>query len=187
MSDKLVFVTGAYGVGKSTVCQQIPSSIGFKYLKASTLIFDYLQTSPPTDKRIADSDDLYTNQYALIHELSRQRTSEHILLEGHTCLLDRNMRILQIPLEILGKFNMSAIVLITHPISEIHHTLIHRDHVDYNATLLSQLQEQEHISFSYIAKVFDIPSLHIDFSNQTEKLAVENLKHFLDTIFTNRH
>ena len=176
MSDKLVFVTGAYGVGKSTVCQQIPSSIGFKYLKASTLIFDYLQTSPPTDKRIADSDDLYTNQYALIHELSRQRTSEHILLEGHTCLLDRNMRILQIPLEILGKFNMSAIVLITRPISEIHHTLIHRE-----------LQEQEHISFSYIAKVFDIPSLHIDFSNQTEKLAVENLKHFLDTIFTNRH
>ena len=61
-----VFVTGAYGVGKSTLCKLIAQKSKFSHLKASELIYSYLKQTPPRNKQVSD---VQYNQKILIRKL----------------------------------------------------------------------------------------------------------------------
>ena len=180
---KLVLVTGIHGVGKTTICQRLSALSGYRYLRASTLIFDCLQASPPESKRVKGLDDLYHNQEVLVQVLSKQ-TYKRILLEGHLCLVDDKFIIREIPSIFMKKINLSAIVLLTRSVNSIYSDLLKCGQKQYTKTFLDELQNKENILFNSIVKGFKLPSLQIDLSATEIPLAINQLDGFLKYIDT---
>lgn len=175
---KLILVTGIHGVGKTTICQQLSSLNGYQYLSASTLIFNYLQTSPPKSKQVTGLDNLCHNQEILVQALSTQ-TSKRIVLEGHLCLVDKDFIIREIPSVYLKRINLSAIVLLTRSVDNIYHDLLKRGQTQYTQPFLDKLQDEEEILFNSIVKKFNLPSLRIDLSVTEIPLAINQLDNFM--------
>ncbi len=165
---KLVFITGAHGVGKSTICKKSSLSIEVDYFKASELICSHLNRTLPMNKQTVNITELFLNQYALVEEVLYLRKSSHrtILLEGHTCLINRDLHIQQIPMEIFCLLDISAIVIVTRRIDEISKSIFLRDHISYSSGIVQCLQDLEISTAKLISKEFSIPLLHIDTSNK---------------------
>lgn len=178
---KVVLVTGIHGVGKTTICQELSRLSEYQHLKASTLIFDYLQTSPPESKQVTGLDNLCSNQEALVRALSKQAFRQ-ILLEGHLCLVDKDFMIREIPSVYLERINLSAIVLLTRSVDDIYDSLLKRSQTQYTKSLLDALQDKEIILFNSIVKKFNIPALRIDLSTTKIPVAINQLYHFLEYI-----
>lgn len=165
---KLTFITGAHGAGKSAICQKISLPKGIEYFKASDLIYSHLHQSHPCNKQILNLEELCSNQCALVDEVAYLKRSGHknILLEGHTCLINRNFQIEQIPIDTFYALNISALVIVTRSTEELFETVLFRDHISYSLDVIQRLQEQEIESANQISKELSIPLLHIDTSSK---------------------
>lgn len=186
-NNKLIFITGAHGVGKSTICKEAAFGTGFNYFKASDLIFTHFNRAHSPNKQISNLDELYSNQCALVKEVSQLKRSgyKNILLEGHTCLLSQDFQIEQIPIDTFYLINISAIVIVTRSIEELYKTILLRDHVSYSLDIIQHLQDQELTTADLIAKELSIPFLHMDTSSKGDQALSENaqqLKEFLISV-----
>lgn len=175
----LTFVTGIYGVGKSTLCRQLASETSVQYLKASTLIFDQLNQAQPSNKRVSSVSHLDSNQQALIVALSTIKSTEDILLEGHSCLLDQNNIVHRIPLDVFRAINVTRIILVTRSVAPVQLGLINRDNTKYDIAALEQLQENELNYALQISKKLSIPYLHVNLDHTSTDTALSAIKNFL--------
>lgn len=106
----MVFLTGIYGSGKSTLCDRLCSTSTIQYIRASDLIYREKHTLPPTNKRINQVNE---NQQYLIQALQKLSfTQTPILLEGHSCLLNKQLAVERISPDVFQQMNISAIILL---------------------------------------------------------------------------
>ena len=171
----LFLLTGAYGVGKSTLCSK--SSV--RHIKASTLIFNYLNKRPPQSKAVKGSANLDENQYALIQALKHMDISSSTLLEGHTCLLDEAGNVHQIPMQVFRDIGISGIIVVSRNILSVKETLAMRDGIVHTMSSLVQLQKQELQYTEQIARHLQLPRLHLDLDSLSLNTAREKIKDFV--------
>ena len=82
-----IFVAGAYGVGKSTLCNSLSNRLGIPAFSASDLISRINGEHYEKSKAVHNK---YDNQDILITEVSKiLQDHQAILLAGHFCIFDR--------------------------------------------------------------------------------------------------
>lgn len=153
--QKIVFIAGIHGVGKTTFCQKIQKDVAIKHYSCSTLIkenSDYIETSKAIDKA-------ERNQLVLIEALN-QISDETLLLDGHFCLIDKSNSVLKLDDSVFGSLNLSAIVVLTCDVKTIHNRLKKRDGSTFDIELLQELQDAELERADTISSNLNIPLIH---------------------------
>ncbi len=114
---KVIGVFGLSGVGKSTTLQRVANeSEGLAtVVNAGALIGRRaLNNGSGEALRLLPTEDIHHNQEILVEELARERTIvgvEVILLDGH-CVVDNGDQLIPVPVEIIERLNLSALVFV---------------------------------------------------------------------------
>lgn len=165
--NKIIFIGGIHGVGKTTLCDQILKKIDINHYSSSALI-KQLDKKLVNDrnKRVAD---INRNQDKLIIAIdSYVNKAKSYLLDGHFCLLDSDQKITKVSENIFKKINPSSIVIVRDDIDNIQHKNNDRDAVNYDKKLLDDFQYQELEYSRYIADKLKIPYLIFDINTNIE-------------------
>ncbi|MBU2896779.1 ATP-binding protein [Vibrio hepatarius] len=136
--NKLVFISGVHGVGKSTLCSQINSFVDIRSYSCSDIIkanSAYVETSKVVDKAEA-------NQRALLEGISKL-DDENILLDGHFCLVGKNETIIELDYQVFQDIKPDVVINVFSDAQEIHRRLVSRDGDCISLELIDKLQKQE--------------------------------------------
>lgn len=136
-----IFVAGVYGVGKSTLCNNLSKKLGIPAYSAGDLISSvngeqYGATKAVTDKIL--------NQAILALQVQKLLdVTPRILLAGHFCIFDRNNNIDYLPKSIFSNLKIEKILLLKAPISTILKNLSLRDKKEYTQQQILSLYNAE--------------------------------------------
>lgn len=150
---KIIFIAGSYGVGKTTICNQLSKSLKIAAYSASDLISKQNNEQYGKNKYVKDSDD---NQRILVNEVSKIKDSTFIL-NGHFCLKSPDDNIIILDSEIFNQMNLSCILLVSANPDMIKFNLYNRDCKEYDINFLSRLLASEKQQANEISKLFNIP------------------------------
>ncbi len=136
---KVVFISGVHGAGKGTLCRKLDDQLGIKSYSASELIkrnSDYIE-----DSKLVDSTD--KNQAALIRGLA-SIDADRLLLDGHFCLLNKNMEIIELDYGVFDAMSLSLVVFVECEPEELQRRLMARDQSSFSVELLRKFQNSEY-------------------------------------------
>jgi len=135
------FVSGTYGVGKSTLCKELSSRFGIPFYNASDLISEENNENYKKAKMVSDK---YENQNILVRKVTDLSNNEDgIILSGHFCIIDANNNVERLPDFVYKKLNLETIIIITDNPNKIKKRLLTRDRVEYDSDLVDCLQKEE--------------------------------------------
>lgn len=155
MFRNTIFVGGIHGVGKSTICKEISSQTGLKYLSASQVLKWGKVSESPNSKLVAD---VSHTQDLLLSGLKSLIVPEEIyLLEGHYCLLDSNASIARVPEETFAAINPVLFGLIVDDEHKIQERAKGRDGEAYTLALYVEMQAEEIRYANEIAGLINVP------------------------------
>lgn len=155
MDRKIIFVGGIHGVGKTTFCQSIASSLRLQHVSASELIYTGKQIHSTTSKQV---DDIGENQSILIAGIEKTIDRDRWwLIDGHFCLLNEQNVISNIPLPTFEAIAPKAILILYDDARKVTERLAERDQKKYVHELVVSLQERELEYGAHIAKSLHIP------------------------------
>lgn len=164
MTNKIIFVGGIHGVGKTWLCEKLVDEMEVKHFSASQLIKDLKKNHSVNNykgvKNINNNQKLLllaVNQYA-----DRDLT---IILDGHFCLLNLEHEIKQISKETFVNMSPIAIIVLYDSILNISKKISNRDGVRYDIDLLSSFQDEEIKYSEDVAKYLQVPYLLFDVSD----------------------
>ncbi|EGR2427008.1 TPA: ATP-binding protein [Vibrio cholerae] len=136
--NKLIFVSGVHGVGKSTLCKKLNEHVDIPSFSCSEIIkanSEYVETSKVVDKAEA-------NQIALLNGLSTLRNSS-IFLDGHFCLIGKDSQIIELDFSVFEQIAPALIINVIAEPDEIHRRLVSRDGDSIGISLIESLQKKE--------------------------------------------
>lgn len=136
-----IFVAGIYGVGKSTLCNNLSKKLKIPAYSAGDLISLVNGEQYGVNKVVTDK---ILNQDILeiqIHDLLK--TTTQILLAGHFCIFDKNTNVDYLPRTIFSNLEIEKIILLEAPVSVILKNLSLRDKKAYTYQQLLLLQNAE--------------------------------------------
>lgn len=138
----MIFVAGVYGVGKTTICNFLASSLDYTTASASALIKQERgEITWDDEKRTRD---ISKNQHHLIQAVHNlQNTNEKNIVDGHFALLDKAGLILKVEIDIFLAMNIDAVLLIEDTPAEILTRLNLRDSANWKLPVLESLIEAE--------------------------------------------
>lgn len=174
MMDKLIFVGGIHGVGKTHFCKNIGNKLDIPSYSASQIITNKKKVDYSKDKRV---DKIEENQDILIEALNQlENKNKGFLLEGHFCLLNKNGQITRIPEDTFFRLQPKAIITLVNSISEISIRLQKRG-TDFNNTeFINKFQNEEIIYSEEIANKLKVPYLRVSTAESNENQLNEFLK-----------
>ena len=95
--SSIIFLGGIHGVGKTTICEKIFTLSGYYCVTASSLIREH-ETKSDDGKKVRNVTD---NQIKLVRQLNiKKKSHNHIILDGHYCVINDSKRICQIELDV---------------------------------------------------------------------------------------
>ena len=155
MQRKIIFVGGVHGVGKSTLCNSICTSMNATHHSASELISRFGKVNHSTNKRV---ENIGKNQDVLITAINEYlATGQSYLLDGHFCLLNRNGEVVEIPFSTFGALSPVAIMVLFDDPIKIFTRLKERDKEKYDIDSLTSFQKKELDYSESIARKLDVP------------------------------
>lgn len=154
MPEKIYFLAGTYGVGKTTLGNQIQDRLGIKVISASKLISKVNGETYGRNKIVKDEK---LNQDILIEEIKKIQKSNEIILNGHFCIFDKNNNVVQLPLDTYERLGIKGIILLEREVEELVIGLRNRDNKLYTEDSISLLQMKERDTAIYIANKMSIP------------------------------
>ena len=165
---KTYFIGGVYGVGKSTLVQNMKETYhGYSQFSASDLISQSNNESYGSNKFVKDADQ---NQVILIDSLKkiRHQCDNDILLAGHFCIVTKNMDIDILPSYVFKSLSVDKIVVLTSSIQKISMNLLGRDDKKYDKNFIKKFQDSEIDTALKVSKIIGVDCLIYDmeFSNQ---------------------
>lgn len=161
---KVIFISGVYGVGKSTLCSNIASKLHLSYYSAGDLISEINGEVYGKNKVVKNK---YANQDILISQLNEKlKENDLILLAGHFCILGKDGDIEVIPIEKYDEMHISAIILLEAEINEIIDNLKGRDGKSYSRLQVEDLMRKERDLANAVSKRLEVPIFihRMDFS-----------------------
>lgn len=105
----VVFINGVHGVGKGHLCKILAPIINAEHITASSLIG--MRKSLGSAKPITGID---ANQSILVEEFRLLESSKNtILLDGHFCLFDSELRIQYLPIALFRALDVAHVISLT--------------------------------------------------------------------------
>lgn len=154
MLNKIAFIGGIHGVGKSTICRKICDELKLEYLSASELIKWKDINEDTQNKKVWDIS--LTQDRLVVGLENRIQKDKSYLLDGHYCLINRENKIVNIPLDTFKLINPFSLNIVLGDIIEIKQRLEKRDNRQYDQELLAQMQESELDYARYLSKALRI-------------------------------
>lgn len=155
MNREVIFVVGAYGVGKTTLCNKLSRKVKIPSYSASDLISPKVREVYGAQKSVTNKE---KNQQALIQAVKELPNNEHkILLSGHFCIFNRDREIEQLPEFVFTSLGIRKIILLITDSSIIMERLYVRDNVTYTKKSIDNLINQEKIFANKFATRLECP------------------------------
>ncbi len=139
----IIFLGGVHGVGKTSMCDQIPEEFGLKVISASTIIRAERE-HPSPDLRTAVSN-VGGNQGLLIRGVQRlvMDAPGNYLMDGHFALRTLAGKIEEIDASVFYSMGVNGLVCLVDDPEAIAQRLIARDSADHDVSEIAQLQAAE--------------------------------------------
>lgn len=164
LKNKIIFVGGIHGVGKSTLCKESATSKKIQYVSASDIIRQY-KTIQLKDKSVQKCQ-INKNQDLLLHGIKLIKMDNTILLlDGHFILFDEDNIPSKIPIDTFKKIQPACIIIIVDDPKKIAFRLLERDKKKYSIELLNKMQDDELRYASDIANTLNIPISKVNFND----------------------
>lgn len=153
----MIFVSGVYGVGKSTLCNKLSKKFHINYYSAGDIISDVNGEKYGSNKIVKDKE---LNQNILVKKISEKLESEKIIiLAGHFCILGNDGQVEQLPIDTYSKLQLSSIILLESEPDIIIQNLRKRDGKNYSIKQIKEFLYNERNCAKYIAESLNIPLL----------------------------
>lgn len=144
-----LFVAGVYGVGKSTLCQQLSNKLKIHACSAGDLISSVNGEQYGANKIVSDK---MRNQEILALEVYKQlQVHPQIILAGHFCIFNQDNHVDCLPESIYEKLYIKRILLLEASVEKLLKNLSERDHRNYTHDQISMLQKNESIIAQRVA------------------------------------
>jgi adenylate kinase len=167
MLNNITFIGGIHGAGKSTICRQICDEVKLEYLSASELIKWKDINEDIQNKKVRN---IHATQDRLIIGLTNSiQKNKTYILDGHYCLLNRENKIIDIPLDTFKLINPFSLNIVLGDIIEIKNRLEKRDNRPYDQELLNRMQESELKYARYLSNTLGV-TLNIGTQNDFSEL-----------------
>lgn len=164
MKNKIIFIAGIHGVGKSRLCKESSIYQKVQYLSSSDIIRQYKFIH--TEDKSVKKNQIHKNQDLLIRGLELiEENNSILLLDGHFLLFDENNIPSKIPLSTFKKIHPICIIVIVDDPKKIALRLLERDHKEYPIKLLDKMQRDELQYASEIANLLKVPLSKINFND----------------------
>ena len=150
-----IFVAGVYGIGKSTLCQQLSKETNIPFFSAGDLISKVNGEQYGANKAVSDKNG---NQDILANEVQKLvMAHKEIILAGHCCIFTKTDEIDCLPKDIFHRLSITQMLLLESQTEIILEHLRVRDKRQYTFLQLSQLQHAEHEAAVAIASELICP------------------------------
>lgn len=137
-----IFVAGAYGVGKSTLCSKLSTALKIPDFSAGDLISAVNGETYEANKAVRDKD---ANQNILASQVTQLlKLTPSIILAGHFCIFDINGNVDTLPSSVFYGLEIETILLLEASSSQIIKNLWMRDKKGYSESQILLLQKAEH-------------------------------------------
>lgn len=173
---KIIFLAGIYGVGKSTICNQIFDKLKIRFYSASKLISEENMECYGENKLVKNSD---RNQDILINQVRKIKESVFIL-DGHFCIQDKNDEIIILNDYIYKLLNISEIILIYADSKLVYKNLLKRDNKEYSLAFIEKLMMYEERQAEIVSKKYNIPLWKIELKYNSNDL--DNINSIISNI-----
>lgn len=166
VGDKMIFLGGIHGSGKSYLCSEIYENTKTPFYTASELISNFKKTSFRSSKLTKNIDD---NQQILV-KCVEQISDPQFILDGHLCLLNETKQICKINKNIIQRLKPSLILIKTSSPDVIQRRLMERDNQDYHTDFINKFQNSELNYAKELASNLTVPMIEITDSSSLEQV-----------------
>lgn len=149
------FFGGIYGVGKSTLCNELSKILNIPHYSASDLISNVNNENYGSNKVVKDKD---LNQKILTSAVNiiLDKTNP-IILSGHFCIFDKINHVEVIPESVFNEISISKIILLDAENDRIVQHLLARDKKNYSSDEILSIQNKEKSQAELISKKINVP------------------------------
>jgi adenylate kinase len=167
---KVIFISGIYGTGKTTVGRELARRLGVSCYEASELITAKSGEAYGATKHVSDAS---RNQDILAEQVDELlKTQEAIILTGHFAIFNKARQVEAIPNGVFGKLRLAVIILLEADTGKAAEHLKGRDGKSYTQVELAALQEAECRFAGEVAKREGIPlyTRQMDYQNDANEI-----------------
>lgn len=150
---KIFFVAGGYGVGKTTVCNNLSNYLLIPSYSASDLISKRNGEKYGENKYVKNSD---KNQNILVDEVKQIKDSTFII-NGHFCLKSKDGGLIYINKNVFELLNLSGIIVINAEPMTVRENLMKRDNKKYDINFIEKLLNAEIEQAKNVSLEYGIP------------------------------
>jgi len=171
LRNGVYFITGAYGVGKTSLCDKLKEILSVPYFSASELISVQNNEAYGVNKAVKNK---VENQNILKRAIE-QKLLEHptILLNGHTAIFKKDRTVDLLPIQAFLFFHITAIILLETTSDILLKHLNGRDNIIYSTDEISALTAAEKQQSRLISAELNIPLVrHAMQYDNTDHLAI---------------
>ena len=167
MKQKIIFISGVHGVGKTTLCKELADSLGILYVSASELIKKVNNDAFYKGKLVPR---ILDNQTILLDELAKIEQRVPILLDGHFALFNSKFEVETIASETFQSIQPSAICILTGSLDLVVQRVAERDGIRPNESSYQALIDEELAHGERIANELKVPMYVHDTNKNTHEL-----------------
>ena len=139
--NKILFVGGVHGVGKTSFCKKVSEELNIDHYSASDLIKNVKNVKFPTNKHI---NEIGENQDSLVVAIDNNVNRETVcLLDGHFCLLDSHGKVVKVPMSTFLSISPITIIVLYDEPSNIYERIQTRDGKENGVDGIAKFQESE--------------------------------------------
>jgi adenylate kinase len=156
MTEKIVFVGGVHGVGKSFLSEPAAQRLGIRYASASRLIREESNAiNWDVNKRVGDIDG---NQKALISAVQRLIAKEgRLILDGHFVLRSTSSGYSEIQQDVFRELQCAGVILLLTEIDVLMTRLTNRGDLSWTKASLEEFISVETSRATVISRALNIP------------------------------
>lgn len=169
----VIFVSGVYGVGKSTLCGKLAKKLGLSTCSASELISTINGEEYGANKAVRDKN---VNQKILIEAIEdKLNDNDCFILAGHFCLFNSKNDVEKLPVDAFEEMHNCSIILLEAELNDICENLQKRDGKNYSPEKIRALQMEEASQAQIISERLRVPLIkyHMSFSCYDEQRIIE--------------
>lgn len=171
---EIIFLTGVYGVGKTSIDKYIEEKFNIPYYSASQLISSNNNEEYGVNKFVSDREN---NQAILIASVNKIKDSIFVL-DGHFCLLEKDNKINALNESFYKDMNITRIILLYAKDTLVFRNLLKRDKKEYDLKFVSKIIDAEERQARKVAEKYNIPLYKLEMNyNGLDGLKVDDIFH----------
>ena len=171
LKNGVYFITGAYGVGKTSLCDKLKEILSVPYFSASELISVRNNEIYGASKAVKNK----VENQNILKKAIEQKLLKYpiILLNGHTAIFKKDRTVDLLPIQAFHCFHLRAIILLETTLDILLKHLEGRDNIIYSTGEISALIDAENQQCQILSAELKIPLLrHIMQYDDTDYLSI---------------